>query len=148
MSRDRARTIAVWAASLLLGAATVNHLAAIGPPYFKPPTTIVDHFGSRPGEARDALLLLWQAREVIPRGAEVACFRPRDGQQWNDTASYLTAVGMMPEHVVLPPFTAAHEVSGDQLIEYVIAVKEPFTHPEYKPVNGFPQGWVYQRIRQ
>lgn len=134
-------------AALLLLVALLVDLKRSGPPYFAGPMTIADRLGARPREARDALLLMERARQLIPAGSEVTCFMPRAGRSWEHTSAYLTAVGMLPEHVVLPPFRADDDVPRADLIEYVIALKEPFTHAGYAIVRRFPEGAIYRAVR-
>jgi len=126
----------------------VWRLASRGAPYFEQPRTIVDHVGNGKGngkhETRDALILLPRVAKLLPRGANVTCFRPLRGQQRYDAANYLTAVGMLPHQNVLPPFVAGLETKRKDLVEYVVAIREPFTHPAYVPIAEWPEGRVYQ----
>ena len=71
-------------------------------------------------------------------------FRPKDGRAWNDNGVYLTAVGLLPHHSVLPPWTASADLRGDQLVEYVIAVDHPFDHPSYAADRRFPSRLALQ----
>lgn len=52
---------------------------------------------------------------------------------------------MLPHYSVLPPFTAARSLPREQSIEWVIAVGAPLENANYKPVAGFPEGWLYRR---
>lgn len=145
MNRDRLQRIVALAGALLLSLALVLVYAGRRAPYFAQPATVVDHTGVRDHETRAELILLPQVEPMIPRAAEVTVFRPRNGRAWNDDGVYLAAVGLLPQHSVLPPWTAAPELRGHQLVEYVIAVGRPFDHPSYAPVAGFPNGWLYKR---
>lgn len=144
MTRVPVQKAVVYTAVLLLGIALFVRLFTRGGPYFERPQTIVDHVGTGLHETRAALLLLPKAAEVIPRGAHVACFRPIDGVQQYDTPDFLTAVGLLEHQWIEPGFTASLTVPREDLVEYVVAVRDPFTHPHYKPVAGFPEGWVYK----
>src|SRR5689334_15744167 len=137
MATDRTQKAVVYTAVLLLGIALVVRLHSRGGPYFERPQTIVDHVGTGLHETREALLLLPKAAKVLPRGAHVTCFRPIDGQEHYDTPDFLTAVGLLEHQWVEPPFTAGLIVPRRDLVEYVVAVREPFTHPYYKPFAGF-----------
>lgn len=136
----------VWVSVLLACAAAVHLLAGRGGPYFAAPSTVVDHVSRFEHEARGALKLVPQAARLIPRDATVTVFRPKHGRAQDDHASYLTAVGLLPYHRVVPPFTAYHETSPRDLSPYVIAIGEPFDHPHYEVIAGFPEGWLY-RVR-
>jgi len=144
MSRSAAQRTVVYAAAVLLAAALGRRLVTRGGPYFQAPRTIVDHVGPNQHETRDALIVLPRAARVIPEGKEVTCFRPIGGQEQYDSANYLTAVGMLPRHQVLPPFTAGLLTPRAQLVEYVIAIRDPFDHPAYVPIAEWPEGRVYQ----
>jgi hypothetical protein len=145
MSRDVLQRVVAYGGALLLCAALLARYSARGGPYFERPRTVVDHVEAVAHPSRDALILIPQVEPLLPRGAEVTCFRPKNGQAWNDHESYLIAVGLLPHQFVLPPFTAASELRGEQVTEYVIAVGEPFDHPSYAPVAGFTSGWLYKR---
>jgi hypothetical protein len=132
---------------LLVGGLTAAHLHRLytrGGPYFQRPATVVDHVGPTKHETRDALLALPEIARILPRDANVTVFRPQDGHEQFDAPNYLTAVALMPKQFVLPPFTAGLLVPRNQLIEYVVAIDGPFTHPAYKPVAGFPNAVLYQ----
>ena len=146
MARWTFSEVAAWAGSLLLCAATIQQLAARGGPYFSVPATVVEHVSATgPHETRDALILLPQAARLIPRDTTVTAFRPRDGRAQDDHATYLTAVGLLPHHFVLPPFTAYPETAQADLAQYVVAIGSPFDHPRYEPIAGFANGWLYKR---
>jgi len=145
MNREWLQPIVAYGGALLLSVATIDRYIARGGPFFERPRTIVDHVAPRQHATRDALILIPQIEPLLPRGSEVTCFRPRNGHAWDDTDTYLTAVGLLPHQFVLPPFTAASELRGEQVTEYVIAVGAPFEHPSYAPVAGFPNGWLYKR---
>ncbi|HEX9161971.1 MAG TPA: hypothetical protein VF980_09730 [Thermoanaerobaculia bacterium] len=138
------RAVALCGA-LLLCVALIFVLRERRGPYFARPLTVMDHAGVREHETREALLLIPQVEPLLPRGAEVTCFRPRKGQAWNDDGVYLTAVGLLPHQSVLPPWTAGANLRGQQVTQYVIAVGAPLDHPSYAAVAQFPQGWLYKR---
>jgi hypothetical protein len=141
MNRER---IVVTAVSLLLLAATVRIYLLRHPPYFAAPRTLVEHVRTHEHEVHRTLLVLREAAPLIPKSAQVTVFRPLNGRVRDDSPNFLTAVGMLPDHDVLPSFTAAHETPREQLVEWVIAIGEPFTNPAYKPVAGFADGWLYR----
>jgi hypothetical protein len=141
----RVERAVVIALALLLVAALVRRLYTRGGPYFERPQTIVDHVGPTKHETRDALVLLPKVRPLLPRGAEVTCFRPVDG--WapeGDTENFFAAVGQLPYQNVVPPFTAMQTTPLPNLAEYVVAVREPFTHADYKEIAAFPEGRLYR----
>ena len=143
MSRTERAVLTVLA--LLLVAALAGRLYTRGGPYFERPRTIVDHTGRAKHESRDALVLLPKVRPLLPRGAEVTCFRPVDGAApAGDTDNFFAAIGQLPYHSVMPPFTAMADVPRKNLVEYVVAVREPFTHRDYKEIAAFPEGRLYR----
>jgi hypothetical protein len=146
-TRERLETAVITTAVVLLLAAMVMRYAERRPPWFAKPATVVDHVERFEHETRDVLLLAPKVAPLIPRGSDVACFRPKDGREHPDSPIYLTAVGLLPNHRVLPPFTAASELARDQLVEWVIAVREPFTHPAYEVVATFPEGKLHRVVR-
>lgn len=139
--RDRLQGAALLAGSLLLLGMLVSRYHERRPPFFARPATIIDHVAPYEHESRYALLLLDRVRPHIPKGAYTTCFTPKNGRQWDDSLTYLTAVGMLPDQVVLPPFTA--DEANQPPVSYVVAVREPFTHPKYVQVAIFPEGALY-----
>jgi hypothetical protein len=134
-------------ATLILLIAFIHRLYTRGGPYFQLPETIVDHVGPNQHETRDALMVLPRIRPLLPRGAQVTCFRPINGDQNYDVPNYFAAVGQLPDQIVQPPFFAAQDVPTTSLIEYVIAIRTPFTHPAYHLVAEFPEGRLYKVTR-
>jgi hypothetical protein len=142
---SRTERAVLTALALLLLAALAGRLYTRGGPYFERPRTIVDHVGREKHEARDALVLLPRVRPLLPRGAMVTCFRPVDGAApEGDTYNFFAAIGQLPHQNVMPPFAAMNEVKRKDLVEYVIAVRVPFTHPDYKEIATFPEGRLYR----
>jgi hypothetical protein len=144
MNRQRAEGIVIVAGAVLLTGALLVRLGTRGRPYLELPETIVDHVGPHKHETRDALILLPKVAPLIPRGEMVTCFRPEGGQMQYDTPNYFAAVGALPRHTVLPPFTAGMDVARNELVDYVIAVEKPFEHPYYRVVATFPEGRLYK----
>ena len=142
-----ARQAVVAAATLILLIAFVHRLYTRGGPYFTRPVTIMDHVGPNQHETRDALVLLPKVRPLLPRGAMVTCFRPQHGEQNYDLPDFFAAVGQLPNQNVLPPFVASLGSNPSDLVEYVIAVRDPFTHPSYRVVASFPEGRLYRVVR-
>ncbi|SRR5260221_9713066 len=141
----RVEEIVIATGALLLTAALLVRLVTRGGPYFELPDTIVDHVSRQKHETRDALVLLPKVEPLIPRGAMVTCFHPdNSGQAQYDAPNYFAAVGALPRHIVLPPFTAGPTVPRAELIDYVIAIETPFEHPNYHVVAAFPQGRLYK----
>lgn len=144
MAPPRFLQLLTWGSALLLCGATIVRFVLDGGPFFTPPMTVVDHVSPAEHETRDALLLLPKVEPLIPRGATVAVFRPLNGQSQNDHSSYLTAVGLLPHHFVLPPFAAGRDTSPPDLVQFVVAVEEPFEHPAYDQVAAFDNGFLYE----
>ena len=143
----KAEKVVVTAATLILFVAFAHRLYTRGGPYVSPPETIVDHVGPNKHETRDALLLLPKVRPLLPRGALVTCFRPVNGEQHDDMPNFFAAVGQLPDQTVLPPFVASLGSNPSDLVEWVIAVRDPFTHPAYRAVAEFPEGRLYRVVR-
>jgi len=137
----------VAATTLILLIAFGHRLYTRGGPYFSAPETIVDHVGPNKHETRDALLLLPKVRSMLPRDALVTCFRPQNGKQHDDMPNFFVAVGQLPDQTVLPPFVASLGSDPSNLVEWVIAVRDPFTHPSYRVVAEFPEGRLYRLVR-
>lgn len=116
-------------------------------PWLGRPATVLDHVAPYEHEARYTLALLEKVRPLLPKGETVyvTCFRPKGGKQQEDTESYLTAVGLLPDQNVLPPFTASDDSKPP--VEYVVAVGEPFVHAAYTRVATFPEGALYRAAR-
>jgi hypothetical protein len=134
--------------SILLLAFFAYILYDRGGPYFDRPATIVEHVLREKHDTRDALLLLEDVRPLLPRGAQVACFSPdKEGKFRNDTAAFHAAVAALPRQFVLPPFSAAEGIPKNTLVEYVVAVDNPFTHPDYKLEAEYPTGRLYKVVR-
>jgi len=89
-------------------------------------------------------MVLPRIRPLLPRGAQVTCFRPINGEQNYDLPNFFTAVGQLPDQMVQPPFFAARDAPATSLVEYVIAIRDPFTHPAYHVVAEFPEGRLYK----
>lgn len=142
--RERLQRAVILAVSLLLAGALAWQFRERRPPYFAAPRTVVDHLDRIEHPQRATVLLLEKVKPLIPRGAGVACFRSRGGKRESDNSNYLTAVGMLPHHVVLPSFTADESLAKNDLVEYVVAVGEPLHHPAYKPIAGFAEGYLYR----
>ncbi|HVR37589.1 MAG TPA: hypothetical protein VMU84_00725 [Thermoanaerobaculia bacterium] len=144
--RERLQKAVIVTASLLLPLALIQRFYERRPPYFAAPRTIVDHVDRIEHSQRQTILLLDEVRPLIPRGAQVTCFRVINGKRESDNSNYLTAVGQLPHHVVLPPF-AADSLSKSEVVEYVVAIGEPFNSPAYKVIAGFPEGFLYRADR-
>lgn len=131
-------------ATLLMIAVFSQRLYTRGGPYFARPATIVDRVGPTPYEIESTLRLLPKVRPLLPRNATVACFRPIHGEQTYQMDNFFAAVGQLPYQKVIPSFAAAADVPVENLVQYVVAVKDPFTHPRYALVATFPEGRLYQ----
>jgi hypothetical protein len=131
---------------VLLAWALLDRLASRGAPYFERPRSAIEHAGTGGPDIAGALIALPVFEKMIPRGADVTCFRPVDGQA-HDDMNFLTAVGQLPRHRVLPPFTAGSALPKEELIEYVVAIREPFAHPHYTLVAALPEARLYRLSR-
>jgi hypothetical protein len=144
MNRRAVEQIVIALGAILLTSALLVRLISRGGPYLERPQTIVDHVGPGKHETRDALILLPKVEPLIPRGAMVTCFRPAGGQMQYDMPNYFAAVGALPRHTVLPPFVASLDTPRHGLVDYVVAIEEPFDHPYYHLVATFPEGRLYK----
>ena len=144
MSRAASQRVVVWTGVVLVCAATLYRFHARGGPYFAAPATVLDRVSAHGHETRDVVILLPQVEPQIPDGANVTVFRPLNGRAHNDHNNYLAAVGLLPRHQVLPPFTAFDETPRENLVDWVVAIREPFEHPHYRVVAGFSNGWLYK----
>jgi hypothetical protein len=134
---DRER-IVVAALTILLAVALCIRIASRGGPYFERPSTITEHVGAMHGDFDDVLVLCRRAASRMPRGASVACFRPNGGDD------YLIAVGQLPKQQVWPAYGAARDRKCDDVPAYVLAVREPFTHPCFVQIDEWPEGRLYR----
>ncbi len=144
MTKPRRESLVIFASVVALSACMIARYVERRPPFFSRPETIVDHVDRRVHDNRDLLVLMPKIEPLIPRNVEVTCFRPKAGQQHDDGPNYLAAVGLLPHRSVLPPFTAAADLPVDQLVEYVIAIRDPFSHPAYRVVASYPEGTLYR----
>jgi hypothetical protein len=146
--QEAVSNVAIVIGVLLLGLATVERLWSRGGSLFDTPQTIVEHVERPEREVgnplRAPLLVIPRLAHFLPRGAEVTAFRPLAGHEQYDGPSFLTAIGQLPRNRVLPPFTAGLETPRMQLVEYVIAIDGPFTHPAYRLIAEVPRGRLYR----
>jgi len=124
----------VTGATLILLLAFIGRLYTRGGPYFERPLTIVDHVAPDKHDTRDALVLLPKVRPLLPRGAHVTCFEPGKRDTMPD---FFAAVGQLPQQTVVSP--------DSELPQYVIAIRQPFTHTAYRVIAEFPEGRLYCR---
>lgn len=138
--RDRARTAIVWIAAAIFAVALIHRFYRLGGPYFTFPETVQDHVAPVPYPSRDVILLADRAANIIPRGATVTAIEPSQAPNY-DVTHWLTAVGMMPRHRVVPPeFDKAPP-------QYVLAVRTPFANPSYRLITELPEGRIYEASR-
>lgn len=138
------RRVAIFVATALLIVALVHRLRTRGAPLLAIPSTPVEFASPGDPTMHHVILVLEEASRHLPRGATVTCFVPKEGRQQHDATSFLTAVGMLPYQKVLPPFTAGDGLPREQLVEYVVAIYEPFTHSDYREIASFPHGRLYR----
>ena len=135
--RGRARTAIVWIAAALLAAALIHRFYRLGGPYFAFPQTVQDHVAPAPYPSRDVILLARRAAEIVPRGATVTAIEPSQAPNY-DVTLWLTAVGMMPRHRVVPP---------EARPQYVLTVRTPLADPAYRLITELPEGRIYEASR-
>lgn len=100
------------------------------------PRTIQDHVARETYPSRDAIVLSRRAALLLPRGSTVTVLVPSEAPDHDATLCY-TAVGLMPHHqVVLASLEAKPR--------YVIAVREPLNHPDYRLLTAFREGSIYE----
>ena len=139
--RSRARSVVVYAAAVLFAAALVHRFHRRGGPYFARPRTVQDHVAPVPYPSRDVILLAERAAEIVPRGATVTAIQPSLAPNY-DVTHWLTAVGMMPRHRVVPPDFAAASPP-----RYVLAVREPFADSRYRLIAELAEGRIYEAAK-
>lgn len=138
--RSRARTAIAIAATLVMAVALVRHYRWLGPPYFEIPPTVQDHVWPAPFASRDVILLAGRAAKVLPRGETVTAIQPSNAPNF-DVTHFLTALGMMPKHRVIPPKL---DTSPAELPRFVLSVREEWTHPAYVHHSSYPEGHIYE----
>jgi hypothetical protein len=143
-SRETTRSVVIYVAAILFAAALVQRYHALGGPYFEIPKTVQDHVAPTPFASRDVILLARAAAEIIPRGATVTAIQPSQAPDY-DITHYLTAAGMMPRHRVVPPTLTTTDPAA--LPQYVLAVREPLSHPRYHLFREIPEGRIYEVTR-
>ena len=134
---------AVIVSTVLLAAALLLRLRHGGGPYTTRPATVVDHVGPLEHPIRPALVLLPRIATQIPHGTTVTCFRPHDGESWDDGEMYLAALSMLGDHRVRPPLTT-HSTDKPQ---YVIAIGGPFTDRAYREISRTGDALLYEIAR-
>ena len=139
MSRETVGRVVIYAAALVFVAATIHRYRWLGGPYFAFPTTIQDHVWPARFASADAIVLCRRAEPLLPRGAEVTVLTPSEAPNYDQT-HWMTGLGMLPRQHVVP-----QKVDGprETLPDWVIAVRGPFNHPEYRVVATFPEGFLY-----
>ncbi len=145
MSRDALQRTVAWCGALLLCALVLQRYRAAGGPYFRWPATVLAHVYLGRHPQQHELEVVPKLEPLIPRGAQVTCFHPRDGQAWNDDSTYFTAIGLLPRNEVLPPVTAMAALQKSQLVEWVIAIDAPFTDSRYLEIATTEHGWLYHK---
>jgi len=136
--------VVVYAFTVLLTAALCVRLYTRGRPYFRRPLTVFQHVGPEHHDVDDVVVLCRQVAPMLPRGATVTCFRPIDGVAPLSASEFLTAVGQLPKQHIFPPQNASLISPPQDSPQYVIAIRDPFTHPRYSVVAEFPEGRLYK----
>lgn len=145
MSRDALRRVVAYCGAVLLCALVLQRYYAAGAPFFRAPETVLDHVWEGHHPQRNELVVVPQLAPLIPRGAQVTVLQPQNGKVWDDHLTFLTAVGLLPHHVVMHPAGAYPDRKHADLIEYVIAVDSPLNHPGYEEIAAVKNGWLYRR---
>jgi hypothetical protein len=143
--RERLEVVLVLSATVLLAVVLAARFHERRGPWLALPETLVDHAGPHQPESRSVLIMIERARQIIPRGKHVTCFIPVDGKAPDDNGPYLSAVGLLPDHVVFPPYTASE--TSNPPVEYVIAARGRFDHRAYTMVASFAEGAIYRAPR-
>jgi hypothetical protein len=94
--------------------------------------------------SRDVILLSRAAADIVPRGATVTAIQPSQAPDY-DVTHYLTAVGTMPRHRVVPPVFDTPDTAA--LPQFVLAVREPFSNKRYRLYRELPEGRIYEVVR-
>ena len=139
MARQIIRRVLIYAAALVFIMAVVRRYHWLGGPYFTFPDTIQDHVWPARFASADAIVLARRAEPLLPRGAKVTLLTPSEAPNYDQT-HWLTGLGLLPRQHVVP-----QRVDGprETLPDYVIAIRGPFDHPQYRVVATFPEGFLY-----
>jgi len=139
VSRQIIRRVLIYAAALVFVIAVVRRYHWLGGPYFTFPDTIQDHVWPARFASADAIVLARRAEPLLPRGAEVTLLTPSEAPTYDQT-HWMTGLGLLPRQHVVP-----QRVDGprETLPDYVIAIRGPFDHPQYRVVATFPEGFLY-----
>jgi hypothetical protein len=130
------RRAIVFAASIVLLAATVHRFHWLGGPYFRLPETIQDHVWPSRFLSADAIILCRRAEPLLPRGATVTLLAPREAPNYDQT-HWLTGLGLLTHQRVVPQ-------KLETLPQFVIAIRAPLEHPRYRLVATFAEGSLYE----
>jgi hypothetical protein len=131
----RLRSVVIYSAAAIFAVALVHRFRELGGPYFALPETIQDHVAAVPYPSRDAIVMSGRAAVLLPRRATVAVIMPSQAPNHDPTLSFV-AVGMMPHQKIVGTDLGARP-------QYVIAIREPLTHPAYRLLRAFPEGNIY-----
>jgi len=139
VARQIIRRVLIYAAALVFIMAVVRRYHWLGGPYFTFPDTIQDHVWPERFASADAIVLARRAEPLLPRGAKVTLLTPSEAPNYDQT-HWLTGLGLLPRQHVVP-----QRVDGprETLPDYVIAIRGPFDHPQYRVVATFPEGFLY-----
>ena len=137
-SKILARRVVVYAAVLVLAAATIHRFRWLGGPYFEFPDTIQDHVWPSRFPSADAIVLSRRAEPLLPRGAKVTILKPSEAPNFDQT-HWLTGLGMLPRQHPVP------QKIDELQPEYVIAIHDELAHPAYAKGATFPEGFLYKR---
>ena len=85
--------------------------------------------------------------KIERKSLDSSLFKAPAGYKKYDMPDFFAAVGQLPNQAVLPPFVASVGTNPADLVEYVIAVHDPFTHPSYRIVAEYPEGRLYRVVR-
>lgn len=123
-----------WLCALLFtGIAVWEHFARGGPGVAR---TIASRSSNSPKSAEDTLLLFEQATKVVPRGATITVFKPRN--RADDMQVLRFSHGQLPYHQVVPQ---------SELPDFIITLGAPLEDGRYDPIAANDAGTIWRRTR-
>ena len=116
-----------------MGIAVREHFARGGPRLAR---TIASNSSNSPKSAEDTLLLFEEAMKVVPRGATVTVFKPRN--RADDMQVLRFSHGQLPYHHVVPQSESP---------DFIITLGAPLEDGRYEQVAANDAGTIWRRTR-
>ena len=132
--RQRLPVLTAWLCALLFtGIAVREHFARGGPRLAR---TIASNSSNSPKSAEDTLLLFEEATKVVPRGATITVFKPRN--RADDMQVLRFSHGQLPYHQVVPQ---------SELPDFIITLGAPLEDARYEQLTANDAGMIWRRTR-